>query len=445
MTASTTFNINPAAIDTILASQIVEAAEGVLNLQAFGSGENLAQMESRLDSILALQGLPSHVEEFVHYLYALYADVAYYEGLRDTTDLSARYADFLAEHSQSPFARAAQQRIPDALNFLGEEPYVDMIDGLTYLKLKVFLQGTYSSSTGLMGATLPANGVLPLVEPFNTPPWNNLSYPIVDYSDGSFDVSDKTDWILVSLIAADTVADRQAVLLDKSAFASAEFINLPSGLYYVVVDHRNHIAVMSDTLADLTGGYAEHDFTTGHALGTNAQKEIEPGVYAMWAGDANADSLVTAADSLIWATHLGETGYRSSDFNLDGDVSGEDFVLWLQNSFALAGPFDLGALLDRIATYPSIAEAQGWITDPILVGDLGGVLQDASLALTSGDSTWAASLLGSALAQVEEENGVTITTEGYELLNGSIEDALSHLPPTLEVKVLLEGAYSTAT
>ncbi|MGA7303491.1 MAG: hypothetical protein WBW88_01405, partial [Rhodothermales bacterium] len=395
-------------------------------------------IESPLDSLADLPGMPPYVREFAEYVNVIWTQIYYDLWGGDSTEVTQRIASFQSQFPQSVYMTALQ--LFDLVWYGGETPWEDQLDTQTSLLCRVFLEGPYES--GRIDRTLAEDGLVPSEQPYTASPWN------YDGKESGFGSSVyASDWVLVRLLAdspPDSVVASAAGVILWSGHVLSSFRNLPPGQYRVVIDHRNHVAIQSDTLVNVVGRI-EYDFTTGHALGANAQKEVEPGVFAMWAGDANADGEVTTADSMAWAADFGQTGYLPSDFNLDGQVSGEDLVLWLQNSFALAGPFDLDALLDRIATYLSLAEDQDWITDSVLVNDLGGVLQDASLALTSGDSTWAASLLGSALAQVEEENGATITTEGYELLNGSIEDALSHLPPILEVKVLLEGAYPPAT
>jgi hypothetical protein len=108
----------------------------------------------------------------------------------------------------------------------------------------------------------------------------------------------------------------------------------------VVVDHRNHIAVMSDTLIDMTGGYAEHDFTTGHAFGLSRPQKLilsgQDSIYVMWAGDGNADGQVTAPDFNLWnaATTTGATGYQASDYSMNAQVTAPDFNLWNANTTA---------------------------------------------------------------------------------------------------------------
>ncbi len=147
------------------------------------------------------------------------------------------------------------------------------------------------------------------------------------------------DWVLMSAVSADTVLVGQSVsLLDDQGVATVAFEHSMPDSAYVVVDHRNHALVMSDTLLDIAGGYAEHDFTAGNAYSAvyQPQHEISAGLYAMWAADGRQDGLITALDFTLWlrATTAGETGYRPSDYNVDTQVTALDFIKWIANTTA---------------------------------------------------------------------------------------------------------------
>ena len=100
-------------------------------------------------------------------------------------------------------------------------------------------------------------------------------------------------------------------------------------------------------------------------------------------------------------------------------------------------PFDLGDFLDTLGTYPLRAAAEGWIADST-AGELDRLLNDASSALSGGDSTWTATLLGTVLNHVEEIKDDSLTGEGYALMKYNIEYALGNLPGLVPIKVFLE-------
>jgi hypothetical protein len=96
----------------------------------------------------------------------------------------------------------------------------------------------------------------------------------------------------------------------------------------VIIHHRNHLGIMSANPVVQTAGNYMHDFTTGSGQahgGTNAQKEMSPGVWGMIAGDINADGIINLTDkSPEWEVLAGEAGYHQADVNFDGQVNNLD-------------------------------------------------------------------------------------------------------------------------
>lgn len=111
---------------------------------------------------------------------------------------------------------------------------------------------------------------------------------------------------------------------------------------YVVVEHRNHMGVMTPAPVSLTGGVLAHDFRItnsydgGNGTGSG-QKEITSSVWAMYAGDADqfdAPSYdIKGNDKALWALQNGNFSmYTQTDFNMDGDVNGADKGMWENNN-----------------------------------------------------------------------------------------------------------------
>ena len=88
-----------------------------------------------------------------------------------------------------------------------------------------------------------------------------------------------------------------------------------------------------------TNTVVSYDFTTGsnqYYGGTDAAVEVEPGVWAMIAGDANGDGTVNAIDfNDHWLPQNG-TAYsydKTADFNLDATINAIDYnTYWLANN-----------------------------------------------------------------------------------------------------------------
>lgn len=214
------------------------------------------------------------------------------------------------------------------------------------LDLKVILEGPFNGNN--MNTDLTNNPELvegfPLIQPFNQYPWN---YP------GNESVlsvpSNAVDWILVeirdaiNIISANetTRLERQAALLlnDGSVKAMDGVTNLIfnkslNDQLFVLVYHRNHLAVISNFALTQTGGIYTYDFSTSSSQAYNSgQKEIAPGIWAMISGDADASGMIDEADkSAHWENESGTAGYSGTDLNLDAQINNMDKnEFWLPN------------------------------------------------------------------------------------------------------------------
>ncbi len=340
--AETGFDVvNPTGIDADLLDLIAKATRETLDLLPWSNlFSQIPDHEMLLDSLWHLPGLPTHVAEFTQFVHGLFAELDWSWGNRDSTDYIQRFADFQSDYPLSVYNKVVNQRLLDLEYYGGGTDYTKFADVLTYVKGKVFLQGALDVSS--LSLDLSVHNVIPRESPYSEEPWQTNG---VFFDDNPAD--DVVDWVLVTLV--DTTSPEQPIVaripaqLPSNGEFTARFVNIQRGNYAVVVDHRNHVAIMSDSLLDLNLGVVRHDFTTGHALAgvPNPQKQIVSGqdtVYAMWAGDANGDGLVAAADFDAWlqSTTAGETGYRPTDFNMDRQVTALDFTKWIANTTAHA-------------------------------------------------------------------------------------------------------------
>jgi hypothetical protein len=216
-------------------------------------------------------------------------------------------------------------------------------------EIKIFLQGAYNG--GIMSTALAGASLIPLTQPYTAAPF---SYAGAESGPGTafFTSNPIVDWVLVELRTTATGAARErraallkndGTLVDTDGSAGVVFTTIAPGPYYLVIRHRNHLAIMSSQAVVLPNASA-YDFTAdsthacGHAL--NGMKNLTGlhrglgGIYAMWAGDMNADGQVTALDFNAWLadTKTGVTGYVVDDYNLDCQATAPDFNLWLANT-----------------------------------------------------------------------------------------------------------------
>jgi hypothetical protein len=201
------------------------------------------------------------------------------------------------------------------------------------LDVRIYLEGPYHN--GLMNFDLMSE--IPLNQPYNISPWNYSGSESVSVIPGK-----TVDWVLVelrdapsaALATSGTVIARQAALLKNNGYIldldgtqSLQFDQVINNQLFLVIWHRNHLAVMSAYPLVENGGVYSYNFSTAEdqAYGDiDAHKEIAPGVYGMVGGDANRNGAVNSYDKGFWDLHVGKRGYLYYDFNLDGQVDNQD-------------------------------------------------------------------------------------------------------------------------
>lgn len=220
--------------------------------------------------------------------------------------------------------------------------FIRLIPKPLLLNLKVFLEGPYIGS-GEMTTTLNSNNLIPLS--------SNKAYPITAY--GYYKVSNLTsipnsdivDWVLVELrtgtASATTVAKRAAFLksdgtiVDTDGISPISFKGLNAGNYYVVVRHRNHLAIMSSSPIALSSSLASYDFTTSqsqaYTIGTDPMVALSGSRYGMIAGDANISSIITASDITPIIMNLNSSNYNNADINMSGIITAADITKIILN------------------------------------------------------------------------------------------------------------------
>ncbi len=243
-----------------------------------------------------------------------------------------------------------EMRYPPEHPFAGES--VDLAFSITGLEdpfilvdLKAFLEGPFNGT--MMTTDLNNAGLIPLMQPYNmdaTAKW---------YYNGSESVmgvpTNATDWILVELrdaVSASTaygttkVAQRAAFVLDNGSVVATDgssmlkfYVNFANNAY-VVLWHRNHLGVLSNSpMTQPAPGVYTYDFTTGAGQAyNNGQKDLGGGVYGLFGGDGVPDELIDTNDKSNWSMTAGTTGYEPSDYNLDSQVDNKDKNdVWVPN------------------------------------------------------------------------------------------------------------------
>ena len=249
-------------------------------------------------------------------------------------------------------------------NTTNNNPVSRTSDGVIDVEIYVLLEGPYQSEEKIMQANLnSARGLLPgqaLIglgqatpagQPYTESPWSFheeiQSLAFTNYP------PDVVDWVLVSF-RTDKTSDTE--IAKTSAYLHAEgritFPNLENiraiGDYeelYIVIEHRNHMGVMSPERVEVLDGTIVYDFRTqdSYRVSTSyGQKEMPSRDWVMLAGDVDQISDdysydINAYDKVDWVEDNGTFGYyKRSDLNLDGDISMQDKALWAENNGKLS-------------------------------------------------------------------------------------------------------------
>ncbi len=219
------------------------------------------------------------------------------------------------------------------------------------LNIRVLLDGPYREQASLMHDSLRTTGLLPITEPYSAmglAPTSWIGSAGIPPTALSVQGSDAiVDWVYIELRDASDpalmVASRAALLqrdgdvVDNDGTSPLRIMALP-GSYRIVVMHRNHLSVMTQSAIALGTTSTMVDLIDGSTpiYGTDALR-IRGSVRMLWAGDTNADGVVryTGPENdrdpvLMQIGGLVPTatasGYLPTDLNLDGSVryTGQD-------------------------------------------------------------------------------------------------------------------------
>ena len=226
------------------------------------------------------------------------------------------------------------------------------------LRLHVYLEGAYNASDGSMHNKLNKLGYLPGQkpktffsikttpgQPYRNAPWKYQGNQGVVKKNEIYDYDkDVVDWLLISIRenenSSSTVYRAPAHLYKDG---SIKIINTqkctikPDETYYIVIEHRNHLPVMSKSQLKLQDGIIQYDFRSQEAF-LEGQKEIADGLFAMIAGNANVTNDVITKVSIdeedlkSWESSNGlNSSYFIQDVDLSGDVSIKDKEILFKN------------------------------------------------------------------------------------------------------------------
>jgi hypothetical protein len=217
------------------------------------------------------------------------------------------------------------------------------------VNITVFLQGALAPAGDTMTTYIQRGGYL-----FTHPSLPNTDRYGMSYSQiNNPTLANKVvDWVRVEIWGEVNKTTLKYVLLDSQSLllrpngsivdtnGNYPRLLLPSDSMHIVVKHRNHLAVMSYSISNLTKDTVDYDFTTAGAYQHNTT-DPDPMVrknarWCMWAGDIDDNGLIDAADMSTVITDFKAGGnvvdtYRPTDVTHDGVVDATDTRIVQQN------------------------------------------------------------------------------------------------------------------
>lgn len=218
------------------------------------------------------------------------------------------------------------------------------------VSVKAMLQGAFNPATGAMNTTLRSIGALPLMHPYTPLPWLYTGAESVANLQNL--PANMVDWILLEVrnpITGAIVERRAGLLLSNGNIVDADgqtpngvkFFNLTANAAYTIIArHRNHLALMSRQPVTVPNTLTPLDFTvSGNEFGNGDQMvNLGGAIFGMFAADGNADGVINIQDFTRYFTDSSAAGnYLRGDFDLDGDVDGNDFLLLFRPNARVIG------------------------------------------------------------------------------------------------------------
>ncbi len=243
-----------------------------------------------------------------------------------------------------------------------------------------YLRGAWNGTA--MNTSLNAGGIIPLSQPYNITPFNYTGTESV----GSIPNANIVDWVLVEHrkpatgLAADalsaTITGRKAgfllnngIVVDLDGVTPLSFNITKQGTSFIVIRHRNHLGVLSNSVPSNSAGTFANDYSVLANSYKAAGAPSNPVVllsggtkYGLWAGDANKNGVINGTDvsAIKLAIASLSTGYLFTDANLSNSINGTDVSL-TKNTISLLGSGSAPAKVNS----SSEGRVQTNIPDPI--------------------------------------------------------------------------------
>ncbi len=211
------------------------------------------------------------------------------------------------------------------------------------------MKTTLNTERGVLPGQTPSSDLVsatPAGQPYNIIPWNYGGTEGTGWTDANY-TSDMVDWVLVSTrtdIDKSSEVGRAAGILHKDGAITfpegCVLENIGVDSVYIVVEHRNHMGIMSPTKVPVDNLSITWDFrfTDSYRDPTSVgQKSIGEEAWVMFGGDGDQSDApsydIKSTDKYAWLDGNGLFNqYNQVDYNLDGDTNGGDKLIWNENN-----------------------------------------------------------------------------------------------------------------
>ena len=206
------------------------------------------------------------------------------------------------------------------------------------IRLNSWLEGFYATTTSSMHQYLLDEKKTPLSQPYHKAPFKYYGAEQLETLPSDF-----VDWVLIELrdaVDIEKVATRKAAfintagkILNTAGEELLEFPELITGSYYVTLYHRNHLPVVSNDPVTLNGSAPiTFTFTDTNTKGEATMKQLSDGAWVQIAGDLNRDGKIANSDLNRWKANRSRIGgYLFQDADANSIINAADHNLIKQN------------------------------------------------------------------------------------------------------------------
>ncbi|WP_422105426.1 BspA family leucine-rich repeat surface protein [Winogradskyella sp.] len=239
---------------------------------------------------------------------------------------------------------------------------------------KVYLQGAsinpISGEESLMRDDLRVNGLFPLSTPYGDGVTIDASVLTTTGSDAI------VDWVWVELrnqTDNSIVIDSQSALLQRDGDVvgldgiSPLAFDQPEDRYYVVINHRNHIGIITAAPQTLSTTTSLVDLTADPASvegGANSVILLSNGFYGMYTGDFDSNAQIQNTDANAVIQLIGGAGYEDADMDINTQIQNTDVNVLINPNIGRGEQFSRPSITsEMLSTDVTVAFANAQITD----------------------------------------------------------------------------------